>query len=389
MGFLDHCRRDWAILCLTLLLASTSAIADDSDVERLSAAYSEYKAALESGDIELEIVAARKSLDVGSTFYDESDPSLVTLRHNYAHALLRGGRTEQARKQFLELIDNLIEFTGTQNPKLIGYYMMVAQLSGGFGKEKEQNKWFERALNVASGVHGVDSVDYAQVASFAGIELFRDSNSLIGEEYIEQALAIYESELGERSLEAGMLKYQLGQFAYYGQEYREASIWLLDALSIVSGDSTYEQEQRLHIRALLVQNYELLGESDNATRHCIAIGRENQLADDQEFIPLFRPDPQYPRSMIRNRIEGHVVLSFSVDENGFVRNPEVVDDVMINRRTGRVSAPSGFRDPNEQDPFVDAALNALERYRYAPKFVDGIAVPVHEVKTRIIFRIDE
>ena len=59
-------------------------------------------------------------------------------------------------------------------------------------------------------------------------------------------------------------------------------------------------------------------------------------------------------------------MEFTVDEMGFVRKPTVVDS-----KGGKV-----FHRP---------ALEAAKEFRYAPRFVDGKAVPVPEVRNRIVF----
>ena len=39
--------------------------------------------------------------------------------------------------------------------------------------------------------------------------------------------------------------------------------------------------------------------------------------------------------------------------------------------------------------FERASLNAARKYRYQPRVVDGVAVPVHGQRNRFVFRIDE
>ena len=81
-------------------------------------------------------------------------------------------------------------------------------------------------------------------------------------------------------------------------------------------------------------------------------------------------------------IEGHVDMSFTIDKNGFVRDAEVIDKkstrgdrtASLSRKKARV--------------LEEAALDAVKRFRYAPKFVDGKVVETDNVKTRITFAIE-
>jgi len=57
---------------------------------------------------------------------------------------------------------------------------------------------------------------------------------------------------------------------------------------------------------------------------------------------------------------------------------------------GRLSPSRSVSDFDKIDrSFEAAALEALERFRYAPVFVDGVATPIENVKTRVSFRIED
>ena len=91
--------------------------------------------------------------------------------------------------------------------------------------------------------------------------------------------------------------------------------------------------------------------------------------DVQDYVPLFKPVPQYPRSALASSQEGSVVVEFSVDEAGFVQNPKVVD------RIG-------------SKVFDKPSLEVAKRFRYAPAFVDGKPVRTDGVQNRIVYEIN-
>jgi len=372
-----------ALFSAVFLLTAFPVIAADDDASRFNAAYREYSAAIESGDTGLAITSAKAALDIGTTIVDAGDPRLAALMHNYGNALVGGGRIEEGQDALEQSIDMLIESSGKQNPELITYYVSLATASAGFGNGPRQLKWYKHALNVASKNYGKESIEYANLAYDAGTSVFRDSLSPSGEKYLKQSLTIYETELGVTSHEAGFANYQLGRISFYRRNNRKVTRYLLSALSAFGGDTMGEQAQRLMIHTLLVQAYESLNESDNATKHCVAIGRESQFAPNQDHMPLFRLVPQYPSSLLVRGVEGFVDLTFTVDENGFVKNPEVVAASPV-----RGGGFSGALGPKTERSFEAAALDAVGRFRYAPKFVDGVAVPVEDVKTRISFEIE-
>lgn len=78
--------------------------------------------------------------------------------------------------------------------------------------------------------------------------------------------------------------------------------------------------------------------------------------------------PQYPYTAKRDNIEGRVLLKFVVDTDGLPKEAKV-----------EVSEPEGV--------FDEAALKALERYRFRPAVKDGKTV-LCIVKLPISFRLD-
>jgi outer membrane biosynthesis protein TonB len=98
--------------------------------------------------------------------------------------------------------------------------------------------------------------------------------------------------------------------------------------------------------------------------------------------------PRYPSVMLNSGQEGYVVFSFTVDEEGYVREPEVIEEsdfrYMSGRRTG-----SSMSVPARDRSFRVAAQEAVERFRYAPRFEDGKPVATAGVKTRITFKLED
>jgi protein TonB len=91
---------------------------------------------------------------------------------------------------------------------------------------------------------------------------------------------------------------------------------------------------------------------------------------DGDAIPLVRPNPDYPASAISREIEGWVQVQFSVTAAGTVRDAVVVE-----------SEPG--------TTFDEAALEAIARWRYNPRVVDGVAVERVGLETVIRFELDE
>lgn len=87
-------------------------------------------------------------------------------------------------------------------------------------------------------------------------------------------------------------------------------------------------------------------------------------------MPLYREDPKYPRRALRMGKQGHVTLSFDINEAGRVVNIQVLQ-----------SNPSGL--------FDRAAKSALTRWKYKPMVVDGNAVSQLGQKIRLDFKLEQ
>ena len=92
-------------------------------------------------------------------------------------------------------------------------------------------------------------------------------------------------------------------------------------------------------------------------------------ASDSDSVPLVRVPPQYPIRASERGIEGWVVLEFTITETGTVRNPVVLD-----------AQPKRI--------FDRAAIQALRKWKYRPRVIDGVPVPRVE-KVRLVFDLDD
>lgn len=88
---------------------------------------------------------------------------------------------------------------------------------------------------------------------------------------------------------------------------------------------------------------------------------------DGEVIPIVRVEPQWPREALSRRIEGWVLIEFTILPDGSVIDAEVVEAV-----------PERMFERN--------ALRAIERWRFRPRVVDGAPVS-RRARQRIDFRL--
>jgi len=88
-----------------------------------------------------------------------------------------------------------------------------------------------------------------------------------------------------------------------------------------------------------------------------------------DYLPLVRIAPIYPENARRRSIEGSCVVQFDVNEQGATRNVRIL------------KCDSRY--------FHRASINAVSRFKYQPRIINGQAVIVKDVKTRFKYRLED
>ena len=88
---------------------------------------------------------------------------------------------------------------------------------------------------------------------------------------------------------------------------------------------------------------------------------------DRDVVPLVRVDPEYPPRAKQRGIQGFVEIEFTIGRAGTVKDPKVI----------------AARPPSV---FDRSALRAVSRWRYNPKFEDGVAVERPGVRVHFTFK---
>jgi protein TonB len=88
-----------------------------------------------------------------------------------------------------------------------------------------------------------------------------------------------------------------------------------------------------------------------------------------DLVPVMIVNPVYPfRAQIRE-VEGEVLVEFSVNTNGRVVNPRVIEAI-----------PKGV--------FDRSALKAIQGFRFRVPRVDGVSYPVSDTRLKFHFRLE-
>lgn len=372
------------LIVLLALLFCHPALADDpAQNEEFEAAWAAYFEAVESGRVSRILETSKTVAELAERQISESDPRLAKILQNYGVALRRGKKKSESRvvlERSLQLMENI---HGKDSIELVPVMSDLADAYSSFSSSDRQLSHYKRAIKIVRKQHGKGSMEYADLAFRAATNTFSFSRSLSARQYLRDAQRIYTENLGAGDQKTGLASFFLGKMAFAERNYRRAADYLEEALPSFTGESDEVREYRLATHALLVQVYETSGKSDLATRHSIAIGLDGPESPEADYQPLFRQVPKYPREMWQRRIEGYVDVAFTVNEDGFTENARVIKAMTSDPDRTRKALASD----DENESFAVAALAAVKKFRYAPRFEDGVAMPVENVKARVVFKL--
>ena len=95
-----------------------------------------------------------------------------------------------------------------------------------------------------------------------------------------------------------------------------------------------------------------------------------QAPSDRDTVPIVRVEPMYPARAAQRKIEGWVVVEFSISKTGRVENSKIL----------RANPPTIFNR---------AALKAVQKWKYKPRIDNGVPVDSHGNQTKITFTLND
>ncbi|MGB3726010.1 MAG: energy transducer TonB [Glaciecola sp.] len=163
-------------------------------------------------------------------------------------------------------------------------------------------------------------------------------------------------------------KFNAGRLFEARKRKSDAIKYYTSVIDIIEDELEVDHPFALSSHARLVGLYESTGKSDEATKHCIAIGKMKPWDDNIEPTPLYRIPPRYPEKYGRKGKEGFAIIEFDISPSGFVENPKLLE--------------------TNGSLFGKSSIEVLSKWRYAPKVIDGKTVTAHGRKVRLDFTMN-
>jgi len=353
------------VLMLGVAVAADDAEETDPHVE-FTVAYNAYREAMEASQYPTAVLHAEQARELGEQVFADNDEVMATLALNHGLALSRAGLKNAAYRVLKEARKRVVQAFGGESERLFQLEMSLFNSA----PRDAASRHLTSVLKLARLHYPEGSESMAALKLHAGSQAWWDRRA---KGMLREAAATF-ARSGQTELEARAMffigKIELGLFRY--RNVVEAMTQVVDALP---ADDT----MALMAHANLVDAYERLGESERATEHCLAIGRTTPWGGTADYQPLFKRPPTYPRAAQVRGLEGYVLLEFTVDKMGFVRDPSVVDS--------KVTTAHSVVGMEYIGEFEAAAIKAARKFRYAPKFVDGKPVTANGIRNLIKFEL--
>lgn len=352
-------------IAICLACCSAPSVFADSQAE-FTAAFHGYREAVAASEYGKAVEYAEKARQLGKRAFPDDARLQATLALNHGFALSKNNSNTQAYETLKEAREFVSQAFGRDSE----YLVQVETLLLNNAPDGSARRHLTELLKAARRHYAEDSDLMAGLKLIGGSKVWWDprAKGLLGE-----AAATY-ARLGQPDRQAHA-QFWIGKIQIGRGKFRSAAETMTQVVELLPPDHS----TALMARANLVEAYEELGERDRATEHCLAIGQTVPWNGAADYQPLFKRPPTYPRSALANRREGYVLVEFTVDEMGFVRDPTVLE-----AKAGRslVSVGEGYTAD-----FETAAVDAVRKFRYAPRYVDGEAASVDGVRNRVVFQL--
>lgn len=351
-----------AALATSLILALTTVT--PLQAADFSTEYKAYQTELEARNFPAALAHIEAAYQAAESVYGKNSRNYANLGFSLANTLakvhhpsLNGNSAQNARalalyRSGIAIYQQLPDVTPTE---IITQTINAIEVTD---NAIAQTELLEDALKLAKAQNQPELVAATQVQGFESIAhsfAYREKHNVM----LKEAFDFFQTNAATYPKQYLHATYLMAQIKYAKKKYTAAETYFLDVLKQTK-ELNFSHPLALGAHARLVDIYEQQGKSAQATPHCIAIGSMTPWNNNQDPVPLFRKEPEYPMSAARARKDGYAKMKFTITPEGSITNIEVLE-------TQGSSA------------FGTKGVEALAKWRYAPKFENGKAVPTESV----------
>ena len=314
---------------------------------------------------------ALKAIDHARAAFGPDATVIIELAVDVATARLRTGRPEDALAFLVPVLQEQETLHGENSATLIPIHVLLGEIHWDRRLKTFQSgaDHFSKAIKIAADVHGPESPEVAAIWTKRGIAgrggyfaayepSFREALTILKKRRTTDARPYIETLLDYG--DQWMRSFATGPAV---SQYRQALQWQQQ-----SAPQTDDLLPR--ILGSLAHVYTLAGYPDEAEKHAAALIDHYQTRPavrDSHAKVLSRTGPRYPEDANEQRLEGTVVVGFSINALGQPVDIAVIDSTA--------------------DVFNKAAITCIEKWRYEPASRDGRYVRQDGMTVQLSFQL--
>lgn len=368
-------------IILSLSLSFSTASADEAaDKAKFKKLYAEFNDLYQNSEaIEPIIEVAEKLYKIAPKAYGKNAQNTAVVIYNLASLYdEKGGKSssedeKKAANLYKDYFNILEKKNSPKNQTYLSQYVAFVYAENNANRNKSVTRLSKKAISIAEEI-GLPNTTIAGYELKFGLMKYQNDQGFEAKKLFEASLLRYENELGKDHFKVAENLFWLGKISMTRQRRKTSEEQFLRALNIFQQDDSEAAKmlaQSTH--AFLVQVYENMGRSGEATKHCRAIAVERNTNFDAYIDPLFRKPPTFPllRSYEISKVreeDVNVLLEFDVDENGITKNVKILS--------------------SDNEKFNKNSIEAAAKFRYAPSVKNGQIVETKGVKTRILYNMN-
>lgn len=353
-------------LAVAASLASSAVLADEkSDPKAFREAYNAYQLAVENGKRADAMAYAREAFEYGEKLFGPDHKNTAALLLNYGRLIYNN---EDARDVLADAVKRYEKLYGADSAEMIDPLMDLAANSAGIGTLGKAKRIYSRALKLGRIHYPDNALIEGQIRLEMGKISLQEARARSALKELRRAKDLLrDTDSPIATAKIAEADFYIGKYMMADGKYERAEESLLKSLEVFEQHAP-NSSMTLSNHAFLIRVYEEQGLRDQATKHCRAIGAKTPRNPDQEYMPVYLTGPVYPRAAQRAGKEGYAIVEFTVDKDGFVKDPYVVE-------------------VDGHKTFGTAAANVVSKFRYAPRYKGGSPVDSTGVRYRFSFNL--
>ncbi len=338
--------------------------AESSPRAQFAKVYRSYSEAIEKNDFTTAAPLAKQAFELGQAVYDPASETVATLAFNYGGAMLRSGQPRLAYPILQDAASRHQTLFGAQSEKTLSVLLDVTRAAVANKNVAAASNWLPQIEAILVDV--ANPVLKAEIFFEFGVLDLETIRSGRAEQWLKNSVQEYEKAYGKNNSYGYFSSYYLARHYLIERNYPAAQSQLEMIIEPFSDKESGEANYARLINAYLAAAYFELGELEKGQQYQQAADALTPAALRNQPIVLLALDPDFPERAETNKIGGYVVISYNIDATGKATDAEMKE---INGYAG----------------FQQAALDAVNSWRFLPRYQDGKAISVAKQEARVLF----